>query len=624
MTSINLQEKLKLGTLLADGALGSELYARGIIHGSCLDALNLTDPAAVLGVHAGYLQAGADLIETNTFGANPFRLASHGHAEQVAAINQAGVALARQAVAASGSAVAVAGSVGPLGVRLTPFGRVKPEAAFAAFSVQISTLLAAGVDALVLETFSDLMELSEAVRAARNCAAAHPPVLLVASMTFTRDDRTQLGDSPAHVARTLAGLGVDVLGANCSIGPAQLLRVLKAMHAAAPQLPLSIMPNAGMPELSGGRVLYPAGPAYFAQLTPDWLATGARIVGGCCGTTPAHIAALRQALDTPRTVAVRSVPARPSSAAELLPATDEPTKLSTQLQSKRFVITVEMSPPKGYTPHKVLAGAHMLAEAGADVINVADSPLARMRMSPWAVCHLIQQQVGVETVLHFPTRGRNLLRVQGDLLAAHALGVRNVFVVMGDPANIGDFPQASDTFDVAPTALLQLVKQRFNAGMDQAGQDIGQPTSFVAACALSLSAPDPAREIKLLRKKLECGADFALTQPVFDAQVARDFFARYAAEHGPLQLPVLVGVLPLYSERHAGFLHNEVPGVHIPEATQRRIAGAADVPAEGVRIALELLAELREIAPIRGAYLQPPFRRYELAAEIIEHTRAQD
>ena len=346
MTSINLQEKLNRGTLLADGALGSELYARGIKNGSCLDALNLTNPAAVLGVHASYLQAGADLIETNTFGANSFRLASHGHAEQVVVINQTGVALARQAAAASGRAVAVAGSVGPLGVRLVPFGRVKPEAAYAAFCEQISALLAAGVDALVLETFSDLMELSEAVRAARACSTAQQPVLLVASMTFTRDDRTQLGDSPAHVARTLAELGVDVVGANCSIGPAQLLRVLQAMHAAAPQLALSVMPNAGMPEVSGGRVLYPAGPDYFAQLTPDWLATGARIVGGCCGTTPAHIAALRQALDTPRAAAVNNAPARPSSPAEALPATDEPTKLATKLQSQQFVITVEMSPPR--------------------------------------------------------------------------------------------------------------------------------------------------------------------------------------------------------------------------------------------------------------------------------------
>lgn len=283
---------------------------------------------------------------------------------------------------------------------------------------------------------------------------------------------------------------------------------------------------------------------------------------------------------------------------------------------------VEMDPPKGFSTHKLLAGAHLLAEAGADVINVADSPMARMRMSAWAVSHLIQDQVGLETVLHFPTRGRNLLRVQGDLLAAHALGIRNVFVVMGDPTAIGDYPNANDNYDVVPSGLIKLIKQGFNVGVDHAGADIGQPTSFFVGCAVNLTAPDFNKEIKTLRKKIEAGADFALTQPVYDVALARDYIRRYEDQHGPLPLPVLVGVLPLYNSRHANFLHNEVPGISIPDTLRRRMAEAGERgAAEGIRMACELLAELRAVPALRGAYLMPPFGRYDLASEIIERSK---
>jgi homocysteine S-methyltransferase len=403
-----------------------------------------------------------------------------------------------------------------------------------------------------------------------------------------------------------------------------VLRLLGAFQQAAPGARFLVKPNAGWPEHVGGRVMFPATPEYFGEYAAALRDAGAHIVGGCCGTTPAHIAAMRAALNAPR-------PARPvhhlgfSTEAERrderAPAPDAPTQLAQKLAAGRFVVGVEMDPPRGFSTHKLMAGAHLLAEAGADVINVADSPMARMRMSAWAVAHLLQREVGVETVLHFPTRGRNLLRVQGDLLAAHALGVRNVFVVMGDPTSIGDYPNAMDNYDLVPSGLIKLIKQGFNAGVDHAGADIGQPTSFLAGCAVNLNAADPDKEIRALRRKIEAGADFALTQPVFEVEPARAFLRRYADQHGPLRLPLLAGVLPLVSTRHAAFLHNEVPGIVIPEPLRRRMEAAGnDGPAEGVRIAQELLAALHGL--VQGAYLMPPFGRYDLAADVLDAVRA--
>jgi homocysteine S-methyltransferase len=507
--------------------------------------------------------------------------------------------------------------VGPLGVRLAPYGRVQPEQAYAAFREQIEALCQGRPDLIILETFSDLYELREAVRAARD--SCDLPV--VATVTFTRDDRTLLGDSPAQVAEALAELDVDALGANCSSGPAQLLRVLRAMRCAVPERILWARPNAGWPEQVGGRVMYSAGPEYFGEYALAFREVGATLIGGCCGTTPAHIAAMRKALDDPAREVTLVEVIHEIDGPENGQSAEGPTELARALAEGRFVVSVEMPPPKGIAPDKIIAGAQMLEEAGATVINVSDSPMARMRMSPWAVCHLIQREVGIETVLHFPTRGRNLLRVQGDLLAAHALGVRNLFVVMGDPTHIGDYPDAADNYDLVPSGLIRLVKQSLNAGRDQAGNAIGQPTSFLTGCALNMNPLDPEREIRMLRRKIEAGADFALTQPVFEPQVARDFLARYADQHGSLGLPILAGLLPLYSIRHAQFLHNEVPGIDIPEATRARIKGAGEsAPREGVRIAQELAAELGEV--VQGVYLMPAFGRYDLVAEVIDVVRS--
>ena len=609
--------------LVADGAMGTLLHSRGARFEQCFDELNVSWPDLVEGVHLEYIQAGAQLIKTNTFGANRYKLARHGLQERLEEINAAGVACARRVIQTVVRPVLVAGDIGPLGVRLAPFGRVKPEQAREAFSEQAAALARAGVDLLLLETFSDVAEICEAVAAVRQAA---PELPVVASMTFTRDDRTLLGDGPAGVARAIAAAGADVIGVNCSGGPAQLLRILRQMRAAAPRAYFSVMPNAGWPEQSGGRIMYPAGPDYFGEAAVSFWDAGAKILGGCCGTTPQHIASIRAAISrvveqSDECRAVESVSLAAVEPVETGPA-EQPTGLAQKLAAGKFVVAVEMDPPRGLATHKVIAGASLLAEAGADVIDVADSPMARMRMSPWAVCSLIQREVGCETVLHFPTRGRNLLRVQGDLLAAHALGVRNVFVVMGDPTAIGDYPNAMDNYDLVPSGLIKLIKQNFNAGVDHAGSEIGQPTSFFVGCALNLNPSDPAAEIKNLKRKLHAGADFLLTQPVFDAAPARDFLRRAADESGPLGVPLICGILPLAGVRHANFLHHEVPGVSIPESTRARLEqGGENATGVGVEIALELVRQCRPFA--QGIYIMPPFGRYDVAAEIIDAVRQE-
>jgi homocysteine S-methyltransferase len=601
--------------LLGDGAMGTMLNRVGVDFAECFDALNLSRPALAVDVHRAYIEAGAQVIQTNTFGANRYKLAEHGLAGQVAAINRAGVELARRAALASYREVWIAGDIGPLGVRLAPFGRVRPEEARQAFAEQAEALCQAGADLLILETFGDLNELVEAVAAARTACA----LPLVASMTYTRDDRTLLGDSPAAVARKLSEIGVEVIGVNCSGGPAQIFRILKQMAQAVPGGRFSAMPNAGWPERVGGRIMYPANPDYFGDYALAFCDAGARLVGGCCGTTPQHIAAMHQALERqPQGCGPNAAELYLPAESDEAPAESEPSSpMAQKLAQGKFVLAVEMDPPRGLSTYKLLAGASLLAEAGVDVINVADSPMARMRMSPWAVCDLIQTDLKVDTTLHFPTRGRNLLRVQGDLLAAHSLGIRNVFVVMGDPTAIGDYPDAMDNYDLVPSGLIKLIKGNFNLGLDHAGVDIGQPTSFFVGCALNLCPPEPEREIKNLRRKVEAGADFILTQPVFDPSGAADLLERYAEQYGALQIPILGGVLPLFSARHAAFLHNEVPGITISDALRASIEAAGEhAPHEGVRIAVELVEQMRAWA--QGVYIMPQFGRYDLAADIIE------
>jgi homocysteine S-methyltransferase len=393
------------------------------------------------------------------------------------------------------------------------------------------------------------------------------------------------------------------------------------MKQTTPDMPFIVKPNAGWPEQVGGRVMYTAGPDYFGEYAQSFTNLGVSIIGGCCGTTPEHIAQMRVSIDAASDHVDPSLNQVFGATAEVSPVTSvQPTQLAQKFAAGKFVISVEMDPPRGLAPHKIIAGASMLAEAGADVINVADSPMARMRMSPWAVCELIQRDVGIETTLHFPTRGRNLLRVQGDLLAAHALGIRNVFVVMGDPTSIGDYPEAMDDYDLVPSGLMKLIAGRFNLGVDHAGSDTGQPTSFFVGCALNLMPTNPEREIKVLRRKITNGANFALTQPVYQPEKAREFLKMYTSKYGALDIPLLVGILPLYSPRHAAFLHNEVPGIMIPKEIGARIEQAGEqAPREGVLISIELVEQLKQWGA--GVYIMPAFNRYDLAAEIIEAIR---
>lgn len=613
------KERLGQGPILMDGAFGTVLHDRGVGIDQSFDSVNLSNPALVAEIHQSYIDAGSDLIETNSFGANYFKLAEFGLQSQVDEVNRAAVTIARRVINDAQKGTLLAGSIGPLGVRLAPLGRVTFAEAAEAFTEQIKALIMAepqGVDLLIIETMSDIKEIEAAVSAARSLSADIP---IIVEMTFTRDDKTILGYPPDAIATHLAKLDVDAVGINCSGGPAQVLRLVNIVRQLAPEMPVSASPNAGWPEqMGGGRVAYPATPDYFGGYARAFIEAGVNLVGGCCGTTAAHIQAMRRAIDTPGdspyTVSEVRFVRRPGKAT--VAVSERPTRLAQHLEQRQLILTVEMNPPKGVAPERLLAGARMLHEAGATFLNIADSPLARMRMSAWAAAYLVQREIGLETVLHFPTRGRNLLRIQGDLLAAHAMGIRNLFVAMGDPTRIGDFPEATDSYDIVPSGLIELIKKQFNQGLDKAGQSIDQPTSFVVGCALSLTPKNIEAELKLLRKKVEHGADFAITQPVFDPQKAIDFLAAYERAYGEPPPPILAGIKPLYNVRNADFLHNEVPGISIPEEQRERMRLAESPQAEGVEIAREIAQALRPY--VHGYYFMPAFGRYDLVADVLD------
>ncbi len=608
--TLDFRARLEAGTLLFDGAMGTEIYARGFTFDQSLEMLNLTHPDLIKDIHLAYIAAGADVIETNTFGANRIRQEEYGLAEQAVDMARAGVRLAIAAREESGQTVWVGASISSLGKPLQPYGILSQEEARAAYAEIITAMAEAGADLLVFETYSDLEELLLAVRTAR--ALCELPI--VAHMTFDDDGVTARGYTPENVALALQKAGVDAAGANCSVGPAVVYDIIKRMREAAPTLTFSAIPNAGYPVRQAGRMLYPSTPEYFATYAHNFQDAGVGIIGGCCGTTPAHIRAMRAALDKApgpelTFVALEKPLAAPKPAEE---ETVADTGLA-QALATNFVATVEMSPPKGHNPQRMIAQARSLQDAGVTAINVTDSPRARMRMSPWAAAYLLQSHLGIETILHFPTRGRNLIRVQSDLLAGHALNIRNLFVVMGDPTSIGDFPQAHDTFDIAPSALVALIKQQLNQGRDQAGQPLGSPTHFFVGAAVNLGNKNLEREIRVLRRKLDGGADFLLSQPLYDPAVAERFFDAWG---GPLPVPVIAGLLPLASSRHAEFLHNEVPGIDIPRPLRDRMAEASGPEGEGVAIARDMLSYLKTWA--QGVYLMPPFGRFHLVEEILQ------
>ena len=622
MNNLTFRERLQTGDpLLADGAMGTMLHHESHARAdACFDAMNVEDPEIVLAIHKAYIAAGADLIETNTFGANSFKLTSAGRGQNVELYNRRGVELARLAIAESDrDNVYIAGSVGPLGVGIYPYGRLSQEEARIAYAAQLFALVQAGVDAIQFETFSEHKELLLAISVLRELDADLP---IIAQATFYHENLSYAGYPPARVANDLYRTGADVIGVNCGSGPAGIAEVLRQMRYAVPDAVFSAMPNAGFPEVTGGRILYPATAEYFADCATTFVNIGATVIGGCCGTTPEHIAAMRGALDQPSSdfvdLHIGEIDIHHGDHAP-----EHPTELAERLQKGAFTVTVEMAPPRSYHTEQLLSIARRLRAAGADLINVADTPAARMKMSAWAVAHLLQSQLGIETVLHFPTRGRNMLRVQGDLLASHALGLRNLFVVMGDPTRIGDFPDASDVNDVAPSRLIDVIKGGMNKGVDMAGHSIGVPSSFTVGCALNMGADDIDREVRVLRKKLKAGADFALGQAIFEPERIQRFHQRYEELTGAdFDLPVLMAVMPLHSLRQARFLNNEVPGITIPDAIIERIADAgADARREGLLIAQELLDQMAGM--IQGAYIIPG-GDYDAAAEVVAYLKREE
>ncbi len=604
-------ERIQSGPVLCDCAMGTMLHSIGVPLDACFDELNLIRRDDVLAIHRDYIAAGADIIETNTFGANRFRLAEHRLESRVRDINFRGAKLASEAREISGVPVLIAGSIGPTGRAQMPYGLIDPEGVQAAFREQIEALLEGGVDLLIFETISALDEMRVAIQAAREVS----DLPIVASMTFSDDGRTLAGHSPQEVVNTLQGLGVDVIGVNCSVGPRRVLDVLAEMREYTAGVQLSGQPNAGWPMQVGDRVIYPSSPDYFANYLTEALDIGVRLVGGCCGTTPAHIQAMRAALNArAHASAPVVVSAPPQRKIELLPP-EEPTQLARKI-GRDFVVSVELDPPRGLNPEKMLAGARLLKEAGVDAVNVADSPMARVRMSALALCFLVQTEVGVETILHFTTRDRNLMGLQSDLLGAHALGVRNILALTGDPPSLGDYPDATAVYDIDSTGLAKVLHS-MNEGTDALGSPIGMQASFTIAVAVDPTRDDLPQEADRLRRKIGGGADLVMTQPVYEMATWREFLAIYEERHGPLTVPVMLGILPLQSHRHTEFLYNEVPGIRPTDDIRERMRLAGNQGRKvGVEIAQELLLEARD--EVHGVYIMPSFHRFETAAEVLD------
>ena len=611
-------KRLEQGVVLADGAMGTYLYEKGIPFDRSFDLLNLTDASLIQAVHREYIRAGAEVIETNTFGGNRYRLAAHGATETARRVNRAGAQIARNAREEVGEAVFVAGSMGPLGKPVAPLGTITREEAYDAYREQAEGLVEGGVDLIILETQTDMAEALIAIDAVRSVTGDLP---LVVQMTYTEDGRTLYGSYPEDVVHAVLGKKVDLLGANCSVGPQKLLEIVERLKRRS-QLPISVMPNAGLPRFVHGRFVYLSSPEYLAEYAQRFSAAGARLVGGCCGTTPTHTRKMRDALraasGAPTPLAPSPPSAGPAIVIEETATKTDPTSrsiLARKLAAKEFVVSVEVDPPRGARPKKMIEGAQFLKDAGVDFINVADSPMARVRMSSIALASMIGHQVGIETILHFTCRDRNLMGIQSDLMGAHALGIRNILALTGDPPRAGDYPNATAVFDVDSIGLIGVLK-RLNAGTDLGGNSIGEPTTFVIGCAVNPTAETLDEELDRFQRKMEAGAEFAMTQPVYELETLSKFLTKLD-KLGKKRVPILLGLLPLQSHRHAEFLHNEVPGIHVPDHAREamRTAGEKGI-AIGVDMCRKLLLEARDL--VEGAYLMPSFGRYEVVARVAE------
>ena len=599
--------------ILCDGAMGTMFYARGIFINRCFDELNLSEPQLVRELHEEYLLAGAELIETNTFGANAARLKRFGLENKVEEINSAGVRLARAAVDGMREKHAhqafVAGAMGPLGLKAD---ERDPAAMLLAYTQQASALAQAGVDLFVVETVVSLAEALAALQAVQDVAAHLPAIAMV---TVAENGNMLDGTSPEDAVLQLQGAGARAVGCNCSDGPSLVLATIERMRKVT-KLPIAAMPNAGLPNCVDGRSIYLSSPEYLASFARKAMRMGATIIGGCCGTTPQHIKAMRSSL--------RAVQAQAegvaTAGAKAAPSELEPPPLATRsalglrIARGEFVSMVEIVPPKGFDPARELAGARTLKKLGVHAINVPDSPRASARMSAGSLCLQLQQQVGIETVLHYTCRDRNLLGIQSDLLGAASLGLRNVLCLTGDPPKMGSYPDATAVFDVDAVGLTRIVRD-MNRGLDIGGNSIGASTGFVIAVAANPGVPDLDAEVRRFAAKVEAGAEFAITQPVFDLRLLETFLKRIEG----FRIPVIAGIWPLVNVKNAQFMKNDLK-VRMPDTILERMSRAASTPeasrAEGVRIAQEMLAEAQPM--VQGVQVSAPFARYSAAAEVLE------
>ena len=605
------REKLSRGIVVFDGGVGTYLYEKGIYINTCFDELNLTAPDLVSSVHRDYVNAGADVIETNTFGANRFRLSPHGLEKKAYEINKKGAEIAR---AAASEQALVAGSVGPLGVQIEPLGKLSFDEAKEAFKDQIKGLLDGGVDLIVLETFSYLGELVQAVRAVKELSSTIP---LMAQVTVNDEGRMLSGAELESFVNEISPLGVDVIGMNCSVGPKAMLDALEHLKQIT-HLPISVQPNAGLPQSVGGRNLYLMSPEYLSEYAKRFILTGASVVGGCCGTNPEHIRAIRravQALQPSKRMDTEGInlKVKAPETVKIVEKKDK-SRLASKLARGQFVTLVELVSPRGVSPAREIEKARRLHRFGIDAINVPDGPRASARMSALAMTALIQRDAGIETLLHFACRDRNVIGMQSDLLGAWALGLRNVLAITGDPPKLGTYPDATAVFDVDAIGLTNLIN-RLNHGLDLAGNPIGEPTGFSIAVGVNPGAINMDEELRRLDWKIEAGAEYLITQPVFDLEILENFMRRI--EH--VKLPLLCGIWPLISYRNAEFMNNEVPGARVPPDIldrMRKTSTKEEGFAEGVLIARETYERVR--GEVAGVQLAAPLGRIEGVFSMLE------
>lgn len=615
--SLDLLSRLKQRPVLCDGATGTLLYAKGVYINKCYDELNLTQPEMVRQIHQEYLNAGAEVIETNTFGANLFRLTGHGLAEKVRDLNLRGAQLAREAADGFNlklsASVLVAGSVGPLGIRIEPLGKVAREEARAAFREQVHALVEGGIDLLILETFGYLEELHQAILASREVA---PHLQLVAQVTIDEDGNCLDGASPETFAAKLDEWGADVIGCNCSVGPVAMLDAIERIRQITTR-PLSAQPNAGVPRNIEGRNIYLCSPEYMASYARKFASAGVTLIGGCCGTTPEHIKAMNSALRMNdakgKTGNFHVISDRRRESTITPPPLAQRSGLGRKLSAGEFVSLVEIVPPKGLDYRKEVEGAKFLKSAGIDAINIPDSPRASARMSNLALCTLVQQQAEIETVLHFTCRDRNVLSMQSELLGCHTMGLKNLICITGDPPKMGSYPDATAVFDVDAIGLVNIVHS-LNFGLDIGGNPIGNGTTFAIGVGANPGVLNIDEEVRRFEYKVEAGADYAVTQPVFDIALLEQFLRRI--EH--CRIPVLAGIWPLTSVRNAEFMKNELR-VSVPDSIIDRMGRAPNpeaARAEGIQIAREMLRQVRGL--VQGAQVAAPLGRYSSAVQVLD------